>query len=107
MKNDQAGVRFKNEHIRARVRGMTITTRIIGIGLAIISTVIGVVLIFIPGPAFIFFIIAGALLASQWWALACLLDRVEVAGKRAWIRIRSSSKLLISKLKFKHKKSVP
>ena len=104
MKNDVAGVRFKNEHIRAQSHGMTMATRIIGVGLAIISTAIGVVLVFIPGPAFIFFIIAGALLASQWWSLACLLDRVEVAIKRGFIRARSSTKSLITKIKFKQNK---
>jgi hypothetical protein len=107
MKNDQAGVRFKNEHLRARSHGMTITARILGIGLAILSLAIGVVLVFIPGPAFIFFIIAGALLASQWWALACLLDHVEIAFKRGWMRARSSAKLLISRIKFKRNKPVP
>ncbi len=107
MKNDQAGVRFKNEHLRARSHGMTMATRILGIGLAIISMAIGVVLVFIPGPAFIFFIIAGALLASQWWAMACLLDHVELTFKHGWRRVRASAKLLINRIKFRRNKPVP
>ena len=75
--------------------------RISSIGLAVISTVIGVVLVFIPGPAFIFFMIAGALLASQWWALACLLDRTEIVLRRQWKRARSAAKMLIHNMGFK------
>lgn len=42
------------------------------------SLAIGVVLVFIPGPAFVFFGLAGALLATQSALVARALDRAEV-----------------------------
>ncbi|MDF3059667.1 MAG: hypothetical protein K0R17_3882 [Rariglobus sp.] len=85
MKNDRPGERFKNEHKRARRRGVAAGwARILCLGLAIVTAAIGVVLVFIPGPAFVFFILSGALLASQWWAAACLLDKAEITLQRAW-----------------------
>jgi len=85
MKNDRSGERFKNEHKRAKASGFTGGwMRVIFIALALLSFAIGVVLVFIPGPAFVFFILSGALVASQWWTAARLLDKNEVRLFRAW-----------------------
>lgn len=87
MKRDRSGERFKNEHKRVRHHGAQGGwVRFIFFGLAIVSAAIGVVLVFIPGPAIVFFVLSGALLASQSWTMACLLDRAEAAMHRTWIR---------------------
>jgi hypothetical protein len=54
--------------------------------LAIIATAIGLVLVFIPGPAILFFFVAGALLAVDWLWLARLLDWLEVKLRAWWKR---------------------
>lgn len=55
--------------------------------LAMLAAAVGVVLMFIPGPAIVFFFLAGALLASDWLWMARLLDWSEVKlrslGRRA------------------------
>ena len=53
---------------------------------ALICVAIGVVLSFIPGPAFVFFILAGGLLASQSRWAAEHLDRGELALRSLWQR---------------------
>jgi hypothetical protein len=54
--------------------------------LAAVAAAIGFVLVFIPGPAVLFFLIAGALLAADWLPVARLLDWGEVRGRRGWHR---------------------
>jgi hypothetical protein len=44
---------------------------------------VGVVLVFIPGPAILFFLIAGALLAVQSLGVARALDWSELRGRAA------------------------
>ena len=79
MKRDPAGERFRNEHRRARRSGATAGwARVLCLVLAVVCCAVGVVLIFIPGPAFVFFILAGALVASQSRVAARALDRAEV-----------------------------
>ena len=51
---------------------------------AAVAFVVGVVLVFIPGPAIVFFALAGALLASDWLWVARLLDWSEVKLRRVW-----------------------
>lgn len=85
MKRDPVGRRFRNEHKRARNSGATSGwAKVFCLGLALVCCAIGVVLIFIPGPAFVFFILAGALVASQWWAAARVLDKAEVKTWTLW-----------------------
>jgi hypothetical protein len=52
---------------------------------AVVTFAIGVVLVFIPGPAILFFLITAALVATQALWLARKLDRAEVK-LRAWGR---------------------
>jgi Flp pilus assembly protein TadB len=59
---------------------------------ALACAAIGVVLVFIPGPAFVFFILAGGLLASQSRWMARRLDRGELAIRALWRRVRGSSR---------------
>jgi hypothetical protein len=57
---------------------------------AVAALVIGVVLVLMPGPAVLFFLIAGMLLAAESCTVARLLDWGEVRGRRAgrWIQVR-------------------
>lgn len=89
MKAARPGKRFRNAHTRAQHNGTsTGWGRILCFLLAAVCLVIGVILVFIPGPAFVFFILAGALLASQWRKLAEWLDRGEVGLRRGWHRFK-------------------
>jgi Flp pilus assembly protein TadB len=90
MKRDRTGERFKNQHERAKKRGLDRgwMKALFFIG-AFISAAIGVVLVFIPGPAFVFFILAGALVAIPWWPAARALDNAEAAAMPWWRKLRS------------------
>ena len=55
---------------------------------AVVCFVIGVILVFIPGPAVLFFALTCALAATQSRAVARLLDRCEVRAHAAWRRLR-------------------
>ena len=56
--------------------------------LAGLSAAVGFVLVFIPGPAILFFLIAAALLASDWLFVARLLDWGEVRIRRIAVRLK-------------------
>jgi hypothetical protein len=78
------GQRFRdryraNKNRRGRFR---LVGRLVRLLLALAATAVGVVLMFIPGPAVVFFFIAGTLLASDSLAIAKLLDRVEVRVRK-------------------------
>jgi MFS family permease len=90
MKRDPAGERFKNEHRRAKKRGFNRgwMRAVFFIG-AFVSAAIGVVLAFIPGPAFVFFILSGALVAIQWWPAARALDKTETKARPFWRRLKA------------------
>lgn len=66
----------------------TVVRRVIRLVLAAVALIIGVVLVFIPGPAFVFFAIAGALLATESRAVARVLDWIELRVRQAlrWAR---------------------
>jgi hypothetical protein len=90
MKRDETGQRFKNEHLRAKKRGLDRGwMRAAFFISAIVSAAIGVVLVFIPGPAFVFFILAGALVAIPWWPAARALDNAEAAAMPWWRKLRA------------------
>lgn len=52
--------------------------------LAICLFLIGVVLVFIPGPAVLFFAVSGAILAERSRSMARLLDRTEMMARRVY-----------------------
>ncbi len=84
----QPGHRFRNryyQHQRSR-RGGGLGGKILRFILSAIAAVIGFILVFIPGPAVLFFLIAGALLAADWLPVARLLDWGEVHARRIWKR---------------------
>lgn len=84
------GERFRSryhEHQRSR-RGRGLGAMVLRFVLAGVCVAIGFILVFIPGPAVVFFLIAGALLATDWLAVARLLDWGEVRARRIWTRLR-------------------
>ena len=93
MKTDRPGERFSKQHKRAKENGLaTGWGRIICVFASFVSFVIGVVLVFFPGPAFVFFILSGVMLASQWKWVADLMDRGEVKGRKMWKNLRAKWK---------------
>ena len=88
LKRSPPGERFEafNERQQRRARGPIKALYLAG---AVVSLAVAVVLVFIPGPAFVFFILAGALLAAQSRWVARRLDRLEVTGRETAIRIRA------------------
>jgi hypothetical protein len=91
------GRRFQirhREHQRANA-GKSRLKRALPLALVPLLLAAGIVLMFIPGPAILFFFLAGAVLASHSLRVARLLDRAEVKLRsgakraRAWWR-RSS-----------------
>ena len=85
LKRSPPGERFEafNERQQQHARG---PIKALYFGGAIVSLAVGVVLVFIPGPAFVFFILAGALLATQSRWVARRLDRIEVWGRETMTR---------------------
>lgn len=87
LRRSRAGHRFQDRYAEARKtsdRQKTVS-RILRLMFAIVALAIGVVLLFIPGPAILFFVIAGSLFASESRGVAHFLDGAE-------LRIRAAAK---------------
>jgi hypothetical protein len=80
------GVRFQSIHREQRNRSPAVKAALFGI--ALLSFAGGLVLLFIPGPAVLFFALAGALLATQSIWVARRLDQGEVWGRKAVASVR-------------------
>jgi hypothetical protein len=85
--DDSPGERFSNLHERHR-KSSTAWLSWLYLGLTVVFLAVGVILSFIPGPAFVFFALAAGLLAIQSRWCAKQLDRGEVVGRRLWKRWR-------------------
>lgn len=77
------GRRFEDRYVAARKARRSgdwghRLTRLLGLAVALVSFVIGVILAFIPGPAVVFFLLSGSLLAAESRSLARVLDWGEV-----------------------------
>jgi hypothetical protein len=85
----QPGHRFRNRYYQhQKSRGVRrFAAMIFRIILSALAAVVGFILVFIPGPAVVFFLISGALLAADWLAVARLLDWGEVHARRIWKRV--------------------
>lgn len=90
LKRGRPGRRFcdRYEASRRATRRSTLVQRVLRMTLAAVAIVIGVVLVFVPGPAVLFFAIAGALLASESRSVARFMDWCEVTLRDAWNRVR-------------------
>ena len=59
---------------------------------ALVSLAIAIVLTVLPGPAFVFYALAGGLIAGESAWVARVLDRWEVVARRIIARIRKRMK---------------
>jgi hypothetical protein len=89
MPKGRAGRRFQDRYVAARksrndVRWTQRGLRIIRLVIALVAVAIAVVLMFIPGPAIVFYFIAGALLAAESLTIARLMDWLEVRLRALW-----------------------
>lgn len=82
-----AGTRFEAFHEQQRQRPVWVKAAYI-VG-AVVAVAIGVLLVFIPGPAVVFFALAGALVGTQSRWVAKKLDRGEVKGRELWERFQT------------------
>lgn len=85
----RAGRRFQDRYAATR-RSRKDTSwkqrgrRILRLVIALVMIIIAVILMFIPGPAVVFYFIAGALLAAESLTIARLMDWVEVRLRALW-----------------------
>ena len=84
LRQGRPGQRFQDryERLRQERKQSGPVKRILLIGVAIVFLAIGVVLTVFPGPAFVFFILAGALLAGESRVIARFMDWCEVRARR-------------------------
>ncbi|HEY4249169.1 MAG TPA: hypothetical protein VGM64_20260 [Lacunisphaera sp.] len=79
--------------------------RLLRFVIALAAAAVGVVLVFIPGPAILFFLLAGSLLAAESLTIARFLDWIEVKLRdlfewcqRQWRRMHPAGKIAITGL---------
>lgn len=82
------GHRFQNRYASAQRQRDRVPAwrRLLQLGVAAILAAAGVVFVFIPGPAILFFALAGAMLASESRAVARALDWTELRVRAGWHR---------------------
>lgn len=95
LRRGKPGRRFQDRYEASRKSAEHgVVSRVVRVVIAALAVAIGLVLVFIPGPAILFFAIAGALLASESRLVARFLDWSEVRirrlvgrGMRLWRRL--------------------
>lgn len=80
--------RYHRQHRARQSRPVALIPMLIRLFLALLAFLVGVVLVFIPGPAVVFFFLAGGLLATDWLSVARLLDWSEVHLRKLASRMR-------------------
>jgi hypothetical protein len=105
LKQYPPGQRFLRRYEAQRLRapnGSSVARRFVTFGAAAILGAIGVVLVFTPGPAVLFFFLAGAVLAEESRSTARLLDGCEVwcrrSGRvihRSWRQLSGTMRVLL------------
>lgn len=89
LKHDKPGRRFRNRCERMRREGGPGFWGRIGLYVAaLLCIAIGIVLVFIPGPAVLFFFLAGGLLATESPVMARWMDTLELLARKIWGAIR-------------------
>lgn len=105
LKASRPGHRFRDRYERNRHSHdkLKLVWRVVRVALAAVLTAIGVLLVFIPGPAILFFALAGALLATDSLPLAKVLDWTEVRARqlgakirRHWRRLPTSGRIVVT-----------
>ena len=92
LRGSRPGRRFQDRYESARRTkdGRSLFGRIVRLVLSLVALAVGVVLMFIPGPAIVFFFIAGSLLAAESLAVARLLDWAEVKLRKLATRLHAT-----------------
>ena len=87
-KRSRPGSRFRDRYERRKRSPTTWWVRLIEIGLAIVMVLLGIFFAVAPGPASVFFFLAGGLLASESKTVARLMDWIEMKSRAigAWAR---------------------
>ncbi|MEO6246200.1 MAG: hypothetical protein ABIQ12_12270 [Opitutaceae bacterium] len=102
LKRGHPGQRFQQSYANARRHRKDTPAwhRVVQFGVAIIALIIGAILVVLPGPAFVFFGIAGALLATESRHVAIVLDWLELRLRpiaawvqRHWKRLRPATRI--------------
>src|SRR5688572_27646844 len=108
LKRGRPGERFKKRYEAGQKANKVAGTgfkllRLSRIVIALGSLAIGVVLVFIPGPAILFFLLAGSLLASESMTVARFCDwselKIRKSGswlKRHWKKLHLMGKMVVS-----------
>ena len=88
LQRSQPGHRFQNRYASAQRQRDQVPTwrRILQLGISLVLAAAGVVFVFIPGPAILFFALAGAMLASESRTVARALDWTELRLRSGWRR---------------------
>ena len=104
LRQGRPGRRFQDgyEASRRTKNRVTWLGRIVRLGMAVVALALGIILVFIPGPAILFFAIAGGLLAAESRQLARLLDWTEVQIRKVavylrarWIKLSLGGKIIV------------
>jgi hypothetical protein len=102
LKRGRPGSRFEDRYERARRRERAAGKRIILLAAGIGCFAIGVVLSVIPGPAILFFMLAGGLLASESRFVARAMDWSELKlrklvawAKQHWKRMSPATRVAV------------
>ena len=102
LKKGRPGHRFEDRYLALRrtKNRRTMLGRVLRLIAAVVSIAVGILLMFIPGPAILFFLIAGGLLAAESREVARGLDLSEVRLRRIskWSRTRWRKLSLVGKL---------
>ncbi len=89
--HDKPGSRFRNYYRRRRGQEHNPVVHTLLYALAAVLLVVGAALAVLPGPAFVFFILAFAILAARSRRIAVMLDKIEIFGWRRWRKIRKAA----------------
>lgn len=105
LRRSPPGHRFQNRYANARKHPEPAWRRALLIGAALVLGIVGVVFAFIPGPAILFFALAGALLAGESRVIARGLDWTELRlrallgwAKRRWRRLGGAGRMAVGGL---------
>jgi hypothetical protein len=88
LKAGQPGTRFQRQYRENRESRKSGWQRWGSAAAAAGLILVGVVLLFVPGPGILFIGAGGAVLARESLVVARALDWVEVRGRRLWQRVR-------------------
>src|SRR5262245_21987361 len=78
--HDRPGERFRNHRVRMRYRPLHQSMLAVGVGIVLV--IIGIAMLFFPGPGSLFILFGLALVGTHSIKIARLLDRGEIAMRR-------------------------